>query len=226
MILASLEPRQRPQPATWQRELADAIATPEALLEALGLDPRLAGPARLAARSFRLRVPWSYVRRMRRGDAGDPLLRQVLPLQEELAEQPGFSADPLGERAALATPALLQKYRGRALLIATAACAVHCRYCFRREFPYAEQDGPRWQEALAHIERDDGIEEVILSGGDPLSLSDARLAALTRSLEGAAHVRRLRIHTRLPIVLPARVDDGLVAWLASLRWPTVVVLHA
>jgi EF-P beta-lysylation protein EpmB len=163
---------------------------------------------------------------MRRGDPDDPLLRQVLPVEAETAEQPGFIADPLGERAALTAPGLLQKYRGRALLIATPACAVHCRYCFRREFPYDEQDGPRWQEALARIERDPGIEEVILSGGDPLSLGDARLGALSRGLERAAHVRRLRIHTRLPVVLPARVDAGLAAWLSSLKWPVVVVLHA
>jgi len=211
----------------WQHELADAIDTPEALLAALGLDLALAAPARAASGAFRLRVPWSYVRRMRRGDRADPLLLQVLPVAEELAERRGFVADPLGERAAIAAPALLQKYRGRALLIATAACAVHCRYCFRREFPYSEQaDGPRWRDALAHIECDTGIEEIILSGGDPLSLADVRLGALTRALEPIAHLRRLRIHTRLPVVLPSRVDAGLTAWLAHLKWPVVIVLHA
>ncbi len=231
MILASAGARQRTRPAAsasrWQRELAEAIDTPEALIDALGLDPALATPALAASRAFRLRVPWSYVRRMRRGDPRDPLLLQVLPVADELEERPGFVSDPLGERAAVAAPALLRKYRGRALLIATPACAVHCRYCFRREFPYAEQtDGPRWQEALAQIEHDTSLEEIILSGGDPLSLTDARLAALTRALERAPHLRRLRVHTRLPIVLPSRVDAGLVAWLAGLNWPTVIVLHA
>lgn len=211
----------------WQSELADAIDTPEELIAALGLDRALSGPARAASESFRVRVPWSYVRRMRRGDPRDPLLLQVLPLGEELGERPGFVADPLGERAAIAAPALLQKYRGRALLIATPACAVHCRYCFRREFPYGEQaDGPRWRDALAHIERDTEIEEIILSGGDPLSLSDARLAQLTGALEPIAHLRRLRVHTRLPIVLPSRVDTGLTNWVARLKWPLVIVVHA
>lgn len=228
MILASGGARHRPTAASsWQRELAQAIDTPEALIEALELDPRLAPAARAASRGFRLRVPWSYVRRMRRGDPHDPLLRQVLPLEDELAGVPGFVADPLGERAALAAPGLLQKYRGRALLIATPACAVHCRYCFRREFPYAEQsDGPRWQEALAQIERDRSIEEVILSGGDPLALSDGRLAALYGELARIAHLRRLRIHTRLPIVLPARIDAGFLEGLAGIGRPVVMVLHA
>jgi L-lysine 2,3-aminomutase len=225
MILATAGGCQRTPP--WQRELAEAIDTPEALIAALGLDPALAAPARAAASAFRLRVPWSYVRRMRRGDPRDPLLLQVLPVAEELAEQPGFISDPLGERSAVAAPSLLQKYRGRALLIATPACAVHCRYCFRREFPYGEHtDRARWREALAHLERDPAIEEVILSGGDPLSLTDARLGALSGSLERIAHLRRLRVHTRLPIVLPSRVDAGLVSWLSSLKWPVVIVLHA
>lgn len=246
MILASPGCCQRAQPAhaaadpsldgnpprtsstpRWQRELAEAIDTPEALIDALGLDLALAAPARAASGAFRLRVPWSYVRRMRRADPRDPLLLQVLPAAEELAERAGFVPDPLGERAAIAAPALLQKYRGRALLIATPACAVHCRYCFRREFPYDEQkDGPRWRDALAHLERDEDIEELILSGGDPLCLTDARLAALTDALEPIAHLRRLRVHTRVPIVLPSRVDAGLVSWLGTLKWPVVIVLHA
>ena len=193
----------------------------------LGLDLSLAAPARAASGDFRLRVPRSYVRRMRPGDPRDPLLLQVLPVAEELEERPGFVSDPLGERAAIAAPALLQKYRGRALLIATPACAVHCRYCFRREFPYGEQaDGPRWRDALTHIEQTPGIEEIILSGGDPLSLADARLAALTSALEPISHLRRLRVHTRVPIVLPSRVDAGLISWLAALKWPVVIVLHA
>ncbi len=227
MILASNRACQPPTRSQWQREMAEAIRSPRELVTALGLDPRLAEDAARAAQTFELRVPWSYVRRMRRGDPRDPLLRQVLPLEAEREERSGFVSDPLGERAAMAAPSLLRKYRGRALLITTAACAVHCRYCFRREFPYAEQgEGLRWQEAIAQIERDSQIEEVILSGGDPLSLSDARLAALTRALERSEHVRRLRVHTRLPIVLPSRVDSGLAAWLSSLKWPLVVVLHA
>src|SRR5690606_6422212 len=121
-----------------------------------------------------------------------------------------------------------QKYRGRALLIVTAACAVHCRYCFRREFPYAEQmaEVPRWSAALEAISRDESIEEVILSGGDPLSLSDARLGSLTEALSRISHVKRLRVHTRQPIVLPSRVDEGFMSWIRTLQWPVVFVLHS
>ena len=215
------------QPPRWQAEMADAITSPEELLTTLRLDRRLLAPAHAAAAGFRLRVPRSYVARMRPGDAADPLLRQVLPVESELQDVAEYVADPLGEHAAARAPGLLQKYRGRALLITTSACAVHCRYCFRREFPYSEQtgDAPRWSAALAEIARDSGLEEVILSGGDPLSLSDARLKSLTDALARIPHVRRLRVHTRQPVVLPSRVDDGLIGWLRSLRLPTVFVLH-
>ncbi len=212
----------------WQRELAEAFTDPGELLEALALDRALLTPALAAAARFRLRVPRSFVARMRRGDAGDPLLRQVLPLGAELVEVAGYSGDPLGEAAANLAPGLLHKYRGRALLVTTGACAVHCRYCFRREFPYEEQlsgDG-RWSGALAAIAADADIEEVILSGGDPLALSNTRLGVLSGSLATIPQLRRLRVHTRMPIVLPSRVDDGFIAWLRSLPWPTVVVVHA
>jgi len=208
--------------------MAAAITEPQALIEALGLPAALIEPARAAAQAFGLKVPLGYVARMRRGDPLDPLLRQVLPLGVELNQPAAYVSDPLGERAALRAPGLLQKYHGRALLIATSACAVHCRYCFRREFPYSEQtgDAPRFSAALDEIARDASIEEIILSGGDPLSLSDARLAALTDSLARIPHLRRLRVHTRQPIVLPSRVDAGLAAWLARLPWPVVFVLHS
>lgn len=215
--------------SAWQRELSRAITRPEELIEALGLDPVLLQGARAANDSFALRVTPSFLARMRRGDRDDPLLRQVLPLAEERLEQGGYLADPLAERAYTRAPNLLQKYAGRALLITTQACAIHCRYCFRREFPYAEQQeeqgAARWSAALAAIAADDSIEEVILSGGDPLSLSDARLTQLTDALQGIPHLRRLRIHTRQPVVLPARVDDGLITWLQGLRLPTAMVLH-
>src|SRR6185312_3066912 len=136
-------------------------------------------------------------------------------------------ADPLGEAAARRAPGLLQKYHGRALLITTSACAVHCRYCFRREFPYSEQtaESPRWRTALSEIGRDSSLEEVILSGGDPLSLNDARLKSLTDALATVPHVRRLRVHTRQPVVLPSRVDAGLLGWLKTVHIPVVFVLH-
>jgi len=214
-------------PPRWQAEMAAAITSPEELVAALGLDRSLLAPAHAAAAGFRLRVPLSYLARMRPGDAADPLLRQVLPIESELLDAADYVADPLGEHGAMRAPGLLQKYRGRALLITTSACAVHCRYCFRREFPYSEQtsDAPRWSAGLAEIAQDSTLEEVVLSGGDPLSLSDARLKSLTDALSRISHVRRLRVHTRQPVVLPSRVDDGLVEWLRSLRLPMVFVLH-
>jgi EF-P beta-lysylation protein EpmB len=230
MITASSHTRQHDRETDnpgWQTEMADAIASPEALVDALGLDRSLIAPAHAAAAGFRLRVPRSYVARMRHGDPNDPLLRQVLPVESELQDVAGYLSDPLGEHAALRAPGLLQKYRGRALMITTSACAVHCRYCFRREFPYSEQtnDAPRWSAAVAEIARDPSLEEVIFSGGDPLSLSDARLRSLTDSLTRIPHLRRLRVHTRQPVVLPSRVDDGLMGWLRSVRLPMVFVLH-
>jgi EF-P beta-lysylation protein EpmB len=221
MITASPAARQR---ESWQQQLADGIATPAELCSVLQLDPVRAGAA---DSPFPLRVPRAFVARMRRGDYDDPLLRQVLPHAAETRPAPGFVADPLHEAAARRAPGLLQKYRHRALLIATAACGVHCRYCFRREYPYTEDADPgqRWAGALAALAADPDIEELILSGGDPLSLSNARLAELGQRLGAIAHLQRLRIHTRQPVVLPDRVDAGLCQWLAELRWRPVIVLH-
>ena len=221
MITASTPTRQH-RPSRWQADMAAAISHPRELVTELGLDPALVGPAEAAGAAFRLRVPRSYVSRIRRGDPNDPLLRQILPVGAELADVGDYTADPLGEHAALRAPGLLQKYHGRALLITTSACAVHCRYCFRREYPYTND---RLNEALTEIASDSSIEEVILSGGDPLSLSDARLTSLTDAIQRIPHVRRLRVHTRQPVVLPSRVDEGLTEWLTQLRLPVVFVLH-
>jgi EF-P beta-lysylation protein EpmB len=215
---------------SWQRELSRAITKPADLLAELGLDSALLEPAQAASQKFALRVTRSYLSRMRHGDRHDPLLRQVLPLADELLETPGYESDPLQEHAATRAPNLLQKYAGRALLITTEACAIHCRYCFRREFPYSaqgadEQSAGRWGAALRAIAGDSSIEEVILSGGDPLSLSDARLRSLTDSLAAIPHVRRIRVHTRQPIVLPSRVDAGLLEWLRAMTKPVIIVLH-
>jgi EF-P beta-lysylation protein EpmB len=173
-------------------------------------------------------VPRGFVARMRAGDPHDPLLRQVLPLDEELRPMPGFGLDAVGDGAAKAGRGLIHKYRGRALLIATGSCAVHCRYCFRRHFPYAEETAAAagWQDAVAAIRGDRSIKEVILSGGDPLSLATPKLAELTAQLADIPHLRRLRLHTRLPVVLPERVDRELQAWLREMPWPLAVVIHA
>lgn len=212
----------------WQRLLADAVTDPRELCALLDLDPALVLPAITAARGFALRVPRGYVARMRRGDPNDPLLLQVLPLAAETQVVEGFVSDPVGDLNRRAAPGLLHKYRGRALLVATGACAIHCRYCFRRHFPYGEESALQqgWQPALEHLRADPTISEVILSGGDPWSLSDRRLKQLTDALQAMPHLRRLRIHTRYPIVLPERIDCGLLDWLRGVRLQKVVVMHA
>ena len=212
----------------WQRELADAVRDPLELCRVLGIDLSLADQARLATGTFSLLVPRSFIARMQPGDPSDPLLLQVLPLAKEQESVAGFSADPLAEMDALTSPGLVKKYAGRALLLVTGACAINCRYCFRREFPYAESGATQAgiQEAIVAIAADATIREVILSGGDPLLLDDERLEKLVVKIGAIPHVRRLRIHSRLPIVLPQRVTDSLVAILANTRLATVVVVHA
>jgi EF-P beta-lysylation protein EpmB len=231
-VKSSISLQRLPARSVWQRELAASITDAGELLEALKLPGGLLEPATRAAQAFGLRVTRSFLSRMRPGDVNDPLLRQVLPLGDELIETPGYTPDPLDERTAMRAPQLLHKYAGRALLITTEACAIHCRYCFRREFPYSPQEhegrptGGRWSGALEAIAGDASIEEVILSGGDPLSLGDARLTQLTDAICAIPHVKRLRVHTRQPVVLPSRVDAGLLTWLKGIRLPVVVVLHA
>ena len=220
--------RRELSPHSWHRSLAAAVRDVDELLLLLDLSSEWSEPGRAAAGLFPLLVPHSYLARMERGNPHDPLLRQVLPLGEEVQETTGYVDDPLSEDAARVVPGLLQKYQGRALLITTGACAVHCRYCFRRHYPYGNE--PRrldeWEPALAAIEADGAIREVILSGGDPLMLADERLGVLCRRIDGIPHVRRLRIHTRLPIVLPDRVTDEFSSLLGSLRSAAIVVVHA
>ncbi len=216
-----------PQPSAWQAELGAAITDPAELLVAVGLGEEWLPGARAAARLFPLRVPRGFVARMRRGDPHDPLLRQVLPLGEECLTVPGYSADPVGDRTAMVAPGVLHKYEGRVLLTATGACAVHCRYCFRRHFDYANANPAvdQWRGALDYLAANSTVSEVILSGGDPLSLSDRRLAELVSRLEAIPHIRRLRIHTRTPVVVPARVTDVLIASVRESRFAAVIVLH-
>ncbi len=218
-----------PGKAAWRRELAAAVRDPAELAELLGLPVESLLDMAGAHRAFRLLVPRGFVARMERGNPQDPLLRQVLPTARELAPQPpDFVRDPLAEAAARRADGVLVKYRGRALLVTSGACAIHCRYCFRRHFPYAGEN-PRhddWQPALDAIAADLTLEEVILSGGDPLMLDDNQLARLAARLARIPHIRSLRIHTRLPVVLPERVDDQLLAWLAESPLPVTMVLHA
>ena len=214
--------------AAWQREIAEAVRDPAELFECLGLDPGTLPGARAAAGDFPLRVPRGYLARMRAGDPADPLLAQVLPQCAERVTTAGFGPDPVGDRNAMMRPGVLHKYHGRVLLVTTGACAVHCRYCFRREFPYSEANARagEWHAALAYIAGAPDVGEVILSGGDPLSLGDAALDDLIGRIEAIAHVETLRIHSRLPVVVPARVTAALCERLAASRLRCVVVLHA
>ena len=216
------------QRATWQRELAEAIRDPAELLAILNLPVTLLAGTRAASREFPLRVPHGFVARMHKSDVNDPLLRQVLPLAAEFDNPPGFDNDPVGDLAATTEKGVLHKYHGRGLAVATGACGVHCRYCFRRHFPYrynnAGVDG--WESLLTYIQQDDTITEVILSGGDPLTISDRRLAGFTQRLASIPRVKRLRIHSRLPIVIPSRIDDDLLDWIGNARLQVVIVLHA
>jgi L-lysine 2,3-aminomutase len=213
-------------PRSWKLELREAFRDIDPLLAYLGL--ARADLALSTDSSFPLLVPRPFAARMRRGDPADPLLRQVIPLAAEERGDPQFVADPVGDLVRTRGPGLIHKYRHRVLLIATGSCAIHCRYCFRRHFPYAEELAARdgWRAAVEQIGADDSIHEVILSGGDPLSLSTGKLRELTNALLPIPHLRRLRLHTRWPVVLPERVDGELCDWLSSLPWSRVVVLHA
>ncbi len=212
----------------WKQALAAAVREPDELVARLQLDDRFREGARRAAELFPLIVPLDFVARMRPGDPDDPLLRQVLPLDLEESTVPGYVTDPLEENGAMGVPGLLHKYAGRVLLVATGSCAVNCRYCFRRHFPYREV--PRglaaWEPALSAIRDDPSIHEVILSGGDPLLLTDGVLARLIARLEEIAHLDRLRIHSRLPIVLPERVTPELIDVLTTCRLTPILVVHS
>lgn len=214
--------------ATWQEQLADLVTDLPELLATLQLDAAQLDVSEAVLRDFPLRVPRPYLARMRRGDPRDPLLLQVLPQAAELVATPGYFADPLGEHAANRHSGLLHKYAGRVLLIATQSCAIHCRYCFRRHFPYADNRPGRaqWQDTFDYIAADASVTEVILSGGDPLAVSNTYLQWLLDNLLAIPHVQRLRIHTRLPLMLPARVDASLLQMLGKRRQQVVMVLHA
>ena len=216
------------QAPSWQQALAQAITDPNELCRELALDPELLQEIEPAIDQFRLRVPRSFVARMEKGNPNDPLLRQVLPLGIEMQAVPGFTQDPVEERKVHPASGLLHKYRGRVLLTLTGACAVHCRYCFRRHYPYEEKVPAlsEWQAALNYIAKDKSITEVILSGGDPLVLKDQSLEKFIKMLESIAHLKRLRIHTRLPIVISERITDAFITLLQKTRLQAVVVLHS
>ena len=216
-----------PSREDWLSQLADIVTEPDELLQLLNIDADaqlLAG--RDARRLFALRVPRAFIARMEKGNPHDPLLRQVLTSHEEFIATPGFSTDPLEEQNSV-VPGLLHKYRNRALLLVKGGCAVNCRYCFRRHFPYADNQGNKrnWQAALDYIAAHPELDEIIFSGGDPLMAKDKELDWLIAGLEAIPHIKRLRIHSRLPIVIPARITDELVARLARSSLQVLLVNH-
>ena len=222
-------PQQDCSPQDWQTQLRDVIRSGEELLQFLQLQAAPSGFSQLASQDFPLKVPRAFAQRMRKGDPADPLLRQVLASGRELLVEPGFGHDPVGETGdAIRQPGIIQKYHGRVLLILTGGCAINCRYCFRRHFPYQQhqQSHAEWLQALEQIAADSSITEVILSGGDPLLVSDGQIRRLLEGLAAIPHVQRVRVHTRLPVVIPERVTPALLQALDATHLDAVVVIHA
>lgn len=213
---------------SWQKQMAKAFRDVNELLAYLELEPDDAKRSLYFPEHFKLLAPRPYVEKIKKADWDDPLLKQLLPLNLEQQTSDGFSVDPVGDSTAGIAKGVLQKYHGRVLLITTGACAVHCRYCFRRHFPYAESmvDKSHWQNTLDQLLADPDIHEVILSGGDPLMLPDERLAAMCADLAAIPHIKTLRFHTRLPLVLPQRINKDLLHWLDGLAIRKVMVIHA
>lgn len=211
----------------WKTELSHSISSTSELLSRLGLNVQDLSERQQAARDFPLKVPESFVARMNYGDPEDPLLTQVLPCAAELWDDNAYSPDPLEESKYNPVPGIVHKYRNRVLLIVSPNCAINCRYCFRRHFPYEEnrQSKQQWQQALDYICSREEINEVIYSGGDPLAANDQFLSWLTERIAAIRHIKRLRIHSRLPVVIPSRVDNRLLDWLGGTRFKPIVVLH-
>ncbi|WP_461538860.1 EF-P beta-lysylation protein EpmB [Spongorhabdus nitratireducens] len=211
----------------WQEALSQVISDPVELLNLLDLDPALLEGAQQGSSAFKLWAPRPYVARIQRGDINDPLLKQVLPVSAELEHQPGYSMDPLGEKPKNQQAGVIHKYRDRLLFIISNTCAVNCRFCFRRHFPYDENrlNREQWQEALDYVRNDTEISEVIFSGGDPLALNDQRLGWIVDGLASIPHVQRLRIHTRFPIMIPQRITEEMLDWFARTRLQPIMVLH-
>ncbi|PCI67755.1 MAG: EF-P beta-lysylation protein EpmB [Piscirickettsiaceae bacterium] len=212
---------------TWQQELASAFTTLEALLTYLELNIDDLTDFDRAHQLFPLLVTKSFASRIKKNDPADPLLKQVLPIPSELNLNRLYTKDPVGDDNATVLPGLIHKYHGRVLMIVTGACAIHCRYCFRRSFPYTDNSAhsSQLQKTIEYLQQNKDIDEVILSGGDPLTLNDQRLSKIINAIESVKHIKRLRIHTRLPIVLPSRVTDGLIKALTNSRLKLVLVLH-
>lgn len=215
------------QTESWQQSLINAVRDPNELLRLLELPQHLLGAAREASRLFPLKVPAPYLSRIKKGDVNDPLLRQILPLGAETVAQAGYHSDPLEESSSNPHQGLIHKYRSRALLIVAPNCAVNCRYCFRRHFPYSDNNPgkERWEETLTYLADHSDISEVIYSGGDPLASPDRHLRWLTEQIAQIHHIKRLRVHSRLPVVIPQRVTPDMIDWMTFSRLTPSLVLH-
>ncbi len=217
-----------PETESWKTALSQAVTHPKQLLERLQLDSTLLDEAmQQAASHFRVFATESYLKRIEVGNIHDPLLQQILPLGKELEHHAHFSLDPLQEKQANVLPGLLHKYHGRALLITNGHCAINCRFCFRRNFPYQENHFNTFNKTAIfdYLASDTSIEELILSGGDPLLLNDNTLREIIENTEAITHIKRLRIHSRVPIVLPERITEPLMHLLRNNRLSVIVVLH-
>lgn len=211
----------------WQTELSQSFTSVDELLAELEIDGTQLSTCQQAAKQFPLRVPRAFVQRMEKGNSNDPLLAQVLPIKAEMQLDPAYSTDPLDESSHNPIAGIVHKYRNRLLLIVSPACAINCRYCFRRHFPYQEnrQSRAQWLQALTYIRSNTDINEVIFSGGDPLAANDQFLGWLTEQITAILHIKRLRIHTRLPVVIPSRINESFLRWATGSRLKPIVVLH-
>ncbi len=213
---------------SWHQSLIDAFREPDELARYLQIDPALFHPGPGPNRAFPMLVPRGFAGRMEKNNPQDPLLLQIIPRNEELDSISGYTSDPVGDSEATVAPGVLYKYQGRVLFITTGACSIHCRYCFRRNFPYSDSSAGKdnWQPALEYLENNQDITEVILSGGDPFMLSDTALNSLIRKLEDIGHIQRLRLHSRIPITLPERVTPEVIDLLSTSRFQTILVIHS
>lgn len=219
-------PQAVPQYPDWRAAMGDAMTDPAELCRLLGLPPDTATAAQGPAQAFPLLVPRTFLARIHPGDLQDPLVLQILPRMEEMKVSSEFTTDPVRECASTQHRGWLRKYSGRLLMVTNGGCSVHCRFCFRRHFRYpAGGSHDPWESAIQELAADSSLHEVVLSGGDPLALEDSCLADLAARVEAIPHVRRLRVHTRFPIVVPQRVTDELLSWLCTGRLTNVMVVH-
>lgn len=225
-LISKINPPQDATPS-WKQQLAHAIKTVPELINYLDLPPKLALSMGQAQQDFRIMVPTPYLDRIEKGNLADPLLLQILPTEQELARPEGYVQDPLAEKNYSPQKSVVHKYKNRVLVILASSCAINCRYCFRRHFPYGEhqQEKGEWQQLLDYLQQHPSVNEVIFSGGDPLMLKDSQIAERIQTLNALPQLKRIRFHTRLPVVIPQRVCDEMLAWINASKLDIIMVLH-